>query len=172
VANNARQRAVIWLIPIFLTLHNAEEAVAFRRYLPRVHALLPAPFAALESRLSYAALVQALAVLSVAAFVLAALADRKPHSQRLFWCVLALQAAVGLNVLAHIFSAAFVFRGYGPGLITALVFSAPFTAFCFLSASRERWVSPTALRATIPAALVLHGPVLLGGLWLAATLGR
>jgi hypothetical protein len=41
-----------------------------------------------------------------------------------------------------------------------------------LSASRERWVSPTALRGTVPAALVFNGPVLLGGLRLAAALGR
>jgi hypothetical protein len=85
---------------------------------------------------------------------------------------LALQAAVGLNVLAHIVGAAFVFRGYGPGLITALAVNAPFTVLCFWRASREQWVSPTALRATVPTALFLHGPVLFGGLWLAVVLSR
>jgi hypothetical protein len=165
-------RVVVWLIPVFLTLHNAEEAIAFRRYLPRVHVLLPDPFAALESRLSYAAIVQALSVLSIGAFVLAALADRKLRSPRVVWCVLALQAAIGLNVLAHVVSAAVVFRGYGPGLVTALTINAPFTVYCFLHASRERWVSAAALRATVPAAVLLHGPVLLGGLWLAAALVR
>ena len=168
--NASARRAVIWLIPAFLTLHNAEEAIAFRRFLPRAQALLPAPFASLESRLSFLAILQALAVLSVGAFVLAVLANRKFHSQRLFWCLLALQAAVGLNVIAHVVSAAFVFRGYGPGLVTALVVNAPFTVYCFLRAQREQWLNPSALRATIPAALVLHGPVLFGALWLVAVL--
>ena len=172
VPSDSHRRAVIWLIPILLTLHNAEEAVAFRHYLPRAQLLLPAPFASFESRLSYAAIVQALVVLSVGAFILAAMASRNSHSRRLVWCLLALQAAVGVNVLAHIVSAALLFRGYGPGLITALAINAPFTGYCILRASRGQWVTPAALRATVPAALVLHGPVLLGGLWLAAVLMR
>ena len=115
-------------------------------------------------------MVQALAVLSVGAFVLAAMADRNRDSQRLLWYLLSLQAAIGLNVIAHVVSAVVVFRGYGPGLITALAFNAPFTAYCFRRASREQWLGLTALRATALAALVLHGPVLLGALWLAAVL--
>ena len=157
---------------MLLTLHNAEEAIAFWRYLPRTKALLPPPFAALESNLSYAALVQALGILSVLAFALAIIANARPRSERLLWLMLALQAAIGLNVLAHLTSAAFVFRGYGPGLITAILVNAPFTAYCFLRAKREVWVSPKALRATAPVALILHGPVLLAGLWLAGILSR
>ena len=75
------RRAVIWLIPVLLALHNAEEAVAFRNYLPRVKALLPSPFATLEAQLSYTALVQALAILSllaVAFMFFLAHKDKKP----------------------------------------------------------------------------------------------
>lgn len=166
------RRRVVWLIPILLTLHNAEEAVAFRRYAPNAQALLPAPFASLETRLSYAALVQALASLSVLAFLLALIVDARPRSRPLLWLLLALEAAVGLNVLAHLASAALLFHGYGPGLVTALSVNAPFAVYCFTRATRERWLGPTALRATVPMAVLLHGPVLLGGLWLATILGR
>lgn len=169
MARESQRRAVIWLIPALLTLHNAEEAIAFRRYF-RGAPILPAPLSALESRLPYASLVQALAVLSVGAFVLAIAANRNFHSPRLFWCLLALQAAIGLNVLAHVVSAIFLFRGYAPGVITALLLNAPFTVYCFMEARRRQWVSATALRATVPAAVVLHGPVLLAGLWLASAL--
>lgn len=81
------RRAVVWLIPILLTLHNAEEAIA----------LWTGP----------------------------------PHG--------------------------------GPG-------QRPFVLYCYTRAGREQWVGSTALRATLPAALVLHGPVLLAGLWLATIL--
>ena len=166
------RRVVIWLIPILLALHNAEEAMTFRRYAPRVAALLPPTFASVAARLTPASFVLALAVLTLLAFVLALLADVRPQSQRRLWLLLALQAAIGLNVLAHVFTAAVVLRGYGPGLATALMLNAPFTVYCFLHARRERWVSAAALRATVPMAFVLHGPVLLAGLWLAASLSR
>jgi Protein of unknown function with HXXEE motif len=164
------RRAVVWLIPILLTLHNAEEAVALRRYLPRANAALTTLFVPLESLPSYRVIVLALASLSGLAFVLALLVSARPQSQRLLWLLLALEAAVGLNVVAHVATAAFIFRGYGPGLITALLLNAPFAVYCFTRAKRERWVSPGALRATVPTAFVLHGPVLLAGLWLASTL--
>ncbi len=166
------QRAVVWLIPILLTLHNAEEAIAFRRYLPMARALLPAPFASLDVHLSYAAMLQALATLSVLAFLLALAVSARPQSHRSLWLLLALEMAVAVNVVAHLVSAVFVFHGYAPGLATALLVNAPFAIYCFRRAEREQWVSTTALRATVPAALVLHGPVLLAGLWLAAILNR
>jgi hypothetical protein len=161
---------VIWLIPILLALHNAEEAIAFRGYEPRLPSLVPAALTSLASRLTPAAMVQALTILSLAAFALAVIADTKRDSRRLLWCLLAVQATIGLNVLSHIVIAAFVFRGYAPGLITAVIVNAPFTAYCFRRASREQWVPRTGLRATVPAALVLHGPVLLGALWVVSTL--
>lgn len=163
------RRVVVWLIPILLTLHNAEEAIAFRRLLPRMRAMMPA---ALESRLSYGALVQALVALSAVAFVLAIVAHMRPHSARWFWLLLALQAAIGINAVAHVITAAFLFRDYAPGVLTAVLVNAPFTGFVFARASRDQWVSAKALRATVPAALVLHGPILLGALWLATVLSR
>ena len=166
------RRVVVWLIPIFLTIHNAEEAVAFRHYLPMTRELLPAPLASLEAHLSYAALLQALAGLSILAFLLALVVNARPGAQRSLWLLLVLEMAVGLNVLAHLASAALLFHGYGPGLVTALLVNAPFAVYCFRRAKREQWVGSTALRATVPAALMLHGPVLLAGLWLATILSR
>lgn len=97
-----------------------------------------------------------------------AVADRHPSSPRALWVLLALETTVGLNVIAHVTSALVLFRGYGPGLVTAILVNAPFVTYCFRRAARERWVSSAALWATIPAAVILHGPVLVGALWLAA----
>ena len=115
--------------------------------------------------------VQALAVLSVVAFALAAIAAARPTSRTALWLLLTLEVAIGLNAVAHVASAALVFRGYGPGLVTAVAVNGPFAVLCMRRAYRERWLGPSALRATVPAAVVLHGPVLLGALWIAGSYG-
>jgi hypothetical protein len=157
---------------VLFTLHNAEEALAFRTYLPRMSALLPQPFASLAATLSYPAMLVALAAVSVLAFLVAIAAATWPQSPLALWTLLTFEAVVGLNVIAHVLTALLVFHGYGPGLATALLINTPFAFYCFRRAHRERWVSTMALGATVPAALILHGPVLLGGLWLAGRARR
>ena len=160
------QRAVVWLIPILLTLHNAEEALAFRRVWSRLPALLPEPVAALEARLPYETLLHALIGLSVTAFLLAALVVRAPHLRAALWLLLALEAAVAINVIAHVASAIFVFHGYGPGLVTALVINAPFAWYALRRARDAGWVGRRAWYGLLAGGMVLHGPVLMGTLWL------
>jgi hypothetical protein len=144
-----------------------EEALAFRTYLPRTGDLLPEPLASVAATLSYPLMLVALAVVSVLAFLVALAAATWPQSPRALWALLALEGVVALNVIAHVLTAVLVFHGYGPGLATAILVNAPFAIYCFRRALRERWVSTAALGAIVPAALILHGPILIGGLWLA-----
>ena len=166
------RRMVVWLIPILLTLHNAEEALAFHAYVPRMRTLLPEPLASFEASLSYSTMLGALTVLSALAFLIALAAAARPESRRTLWVLLVLEATVGVNVIAHLLSAVIVFHGYGPGLATALMINSPFAIYCFRRVRREQWVSTAALRAIVPASLILHGPILLGGLWLAGRASR
>jgi hypothetical protein len=78
-------------------------------------------------------------------------------------------ATIALNVGSHVVSSIAIVRGYAPGLVTAVLVNAPFAVYLFRRASRERWLPRRAILWTIPAALVLHGPVLVGTLWLAGT---
>ena len=160
-------RTIAWLSLGLFVLHNAEEALAFRRYLPRMATLLPEPLARIAPPLSYPVLLLTLGVVSLLALSIALAAAAWPQSPRALWALLTLEAVLALNVVAHVLSALVVFHGYGPGLVTALLVNAPFATYCFRRAHRERWVSAAALRATVPAALLLHGPILIGGLWLA-----
>ena len=124
--------------------------------------MLPAPFGELESRLTYPMLLAALAMVTAAALLIVVIADRRRESSGARWAVLALQATVGMNVLSHVAAATVFFRGYSPGLITAVLLNAPFTLYLFRRASRERWASPAALWMTLPTAFVLAGPGLVG----------
>src|SRR3954470_5226481 len=160
---NVSRRTVVWLIPVTFALHNAEEAFAFRDALAHVRSAAPPALAGLVGRLTYPVVVQALLVLSVLAFGLAAFVALRPESRAALWLLLTLETAVGINVIAHISTAVFLYRGYGPGLATAVLINAPFVFYCLRRAWRELWLSRSAFRTMIPAAIVLHGPVLLGG---------
>lgn len=161
------QRTIVWLIPTFLTIHNAEEAVAFDRMRSQLAVALPEPFATLQTRLTYPVLLQLLVILSVLAFILAMIVMLRPRSRAALWLLLALEAAVAINVISHVVSAVAFFHGYGPGLATAVLLNAPFAVYTLRRAKREAWVSARAWRALVGAGLVLHGPVLIGALWLA-----
>jgi hypothetical protein len=163
---------LVWLVPTLVTLHNAEEAVAFRRQLPEVPALLPAQFAPLAARLSYPVMLVALGVVSALAIAVAIAATAYAPARWPMWLLLVIEATMAINAVAHVLVAIVIFHGYAPGLVTAVVFNAPFAVYCFRRAQREQWVGPRALRATLPAAVVVHGPILIGGLWLAGLAGR
>jgi hypothetical protein len=162
------QRTICWLIPILLTVHNAEEAIAFHMMHAHSASLLPSPFGALEARLSPAVVLQALTILSVLAFAIAAVVAVRPRRRVALWLLLALEAAIGINAAAHVASALLLFHGYGPGLVSAVLINAPFAVYVFRRAGREAWIGRFAWRMLPVGGIVLHGPVLLGALWLAA----
>ena len=134
---------------------------------PHVASLLPAPLGTLEARLSVPIVLQALAILSALAFILAGLVVLRPRAQAALWLLLALEAAVAINVIAHVASAVMLFHGYSPGLASAVLVNAPFAVYALGRAKREAWVSLRAWRMLAAGGLFLHGPVLFGALWLA-----
>jgi hypothetical protein len=163
------RRAAIWLVPVVLAVHNAEEAIAFRRFLPRLASSLPGPLGAIEQRLTFGSMLTVLVLVTLVAVAVALWSTIRPQSRLALWAVFAVVATIALNVGSHVVSAAAIVRAYAPGLVTAVLVNAPFTAYLVRRAARERWLSPRALAWTIPAALVLHGPVLVGTLWLAGS---
>jgi hypothetical protein len=113
-------------------------------------------------------LLQALAILSAVAFILAGFVVLRPRVQAALWLLLALEAAVAINVIAHVASAVALFHGYGPGLASAVLVNGPFAVYALGRAKREAWVSHSAWRMLAVGGLFLHGPVLIGALWLTA----
>jgi len=120
--------------------------------------------------ISYATMLIVLRALSAIAFLVALVAVVRPEPRSTLWVLLVLETTVAVNVIAHVLTAATVFHGYAPGLATAVLVNAPFAIYVLRRVWREQWVSPAALWATVPASLVLHGPILVGGLWLAGRL--
>ena len=166
------RRAVIWLVPALLAVHNAEEAVMFRRYLPLVRERVPDWARPIVTGVTYEQMSIALALATIVPLGIAIWAVARPRSAAALWSVLLIQAVVLLNVAAHVCSALFILRGYGPGLATALVVNLPFSLYVLRRATWERWTTRQELLVLAPAAFVVHGPLLLGVIALAGSLAR
>lgn len=155
-------RRVLWLVPLFLALHNAEEAAFFPRYLPFVLARLPAGWRVIAGSVTSGQVWLALAIVILAAAAVAAWAVARPGSAVALWLLLLIQTTVLLNVVWHAAAALVLFRGYAPGLVTALLVNLPFSVYLLRRAAREAWLGRPALWALLPAGLVAHGPLLSG----------
>lgn len=158
---------MLWLIPIALTVHNAEEAVTLPRYFPLIRARLPAFAQPILADVDVARLHVALLAATIIPLLVVAWAALRPRSVAARWCALALLAVVSLNVVSHVVVALVLVRGYAPGLATALVVNAPLSVSLFSRAAREDWIPGWAWWLLPPAALLVHGPGLLGLLLLA-----
>ena len=153
-------RRVLWLVPVLLALHNAEEALFFPRYLPFVLARLPPGWQAVAAPLTTGQVWSALAVVTGVAFAVAWWVHLRPDSRTALWLLLLIQSAVLLNVVWHVAIAVVLFDGYAPGLATALLLNLPFSLYLLRRAVREHWLSRPARWALVPGAILLHGPLL------------
>lgn len=164
------RRRVALLIPSLLAVHNLEEALAFPHYLPLVRDRVPATVQPLLAALTYQEMLVALAIATLVPFAVAGWALARPSSRAALWSLVLVQAVVLLNVAAHAFAAAGIVRGYSPGLVTAIAINLPFSLYVLRRVIRERWFSRRALVALVPAAIVVHGPLLVAAIAFAGTL--
>src|SRR5215207_6733168 len=105
---------MLWLVPLFFALHNAEEAILFPRYLPFVLARLPSGLQAVAGPVTSGQVWLALATLTAAAFGVAAWAAGRPASRTALWLLLLIQTALLVNALWHAAAAEVLFGGYAP----------------------------------------------------------
>lgn len=159
--------AVLWLIPAALVLHNGEEAVTIPHYLAIVRTRLP-PFAAdFAARISVEQVWVALAMATIIPVLVIGWTALRPRSVAARWSALVLQMVIAVNVVSHLGAAVLVVRGYSPGLVTALLVNAPLSVLIFRRAMRGGWVPAWSWWLLLPAAILVHGPGLVGLLLLA-----
>jgi hypothetical protein len=149
------RRYLLWLVPLLLTLHNLEEAVFMKGFLDRFAARVP-----ILPAVTHGQFLLALGLVTLAPYAFAASGPLERRS-RAFLLVLGTQMVVLVNVAAHLAAALWV-RGYAPGLVTALLVNLPFSVFLFRRALRGSWVKLRDLAWLLVAALLVHGPGLVG----------
>ncbi|HMA94215.1 MAG TPA: HXXEE domain-containing protein [Polyangiaceae bacterium] len=163
--SSTRRASQLTIIPVAFLVHNAEEALTIPAMLPQVQSKLASvlgPSPQLPSPVQYYA---TLLTLTLAAFAVWLAAHWR---ESLCYGLIVLQATLTLNIVNHV-SAAVILRGYSPGLITSVTVEVAASVVVFSSLKRGSWLSRTQWVLLPVLALVLHGPVMFGGLWL---LGR
>lgn len=154
------RRTAIWLVPLLLALHNAEEALLFPRYLPLAVGRLPQGLRAVAGAITLGQVWSALALVTLVSLAVAAWAASNPSNRLAIWLLLLMQTTILLNVIWHLAAAIIVFQGYAPGLVTALAINLPYSIYLLRRAAAEQWVGAGARWALVPGALAVHGPVL------------
>jgi hypothetical protein len=171
-ARRLGRRPLLWLVPLLLTLHNLEEAVFMRGFLGRFATTVPALFSTVLPTITYGQFLTALGIVTVAPYLFAASGPLERRS-RAFFLVLGTQMVVLINVAAHLTTAMWV-RGYAPGLVTALLVNLPFSVLLFRRALSAAWIRKRELAWLFVAALLVHGPGLIGLMvlagWIAASI--
>jgi len=128
-------RKLQWMFPIAVTLHNGEEGIWMPGWAARHAVQLPVqPPSAAEIRF-------ALLVLTVAAWLVTYLSDRKGRESTWAYLVFGGAVAMFVNVFVPHVPATVIFRSYTPGVVTAVLVNLPVMTFIAAGMVRERWVS-------------------------------
>jgi hypothetical protein len=151
----------LWLVPLLLTVHNAEEGLFMHRVLPLSPERFPAPLRDQVPAMTLPRFLIALGVVTVLPYLVALWGDLERERGPATYLLLAVQATMALNVLSHVGSTVML-GGYAPGVVTALLINLPFSVYLLRRAAREHWVRPRDWLALGAAAVVIHGPLLLG----------
>lgn len=159
------RRYLLWMVPLLLTMHHVEEALTLVGFWGRLESLVPPFLSGLLPSVSQGQLLLVLGVVTGAAWLFA---DSGPleRRSRAFFLVLGTQMVMLLNVLYHAAQAVWI-RGYVPGLVTGLLVILPFSVYLFRRALQGSWVRSRDLAWLFVAALLVHGPGLIGLLVLA-----
>jgi len=148
-------RALEWLFPIVVTLHNSEEAIWLPDWWKRA-GLLRAPVAPRVFRF-------AVAVVTILAYAITWLSVRAGQQSVWTYLVFGCIAATLLNVLVPHLAATIATRSYVPGVATAVFLNLPVLTLLVVDALREGYVSgwkAVAFSAGVTAALVAIIPAL------------
>lgn len=152
-----------WLFPIAITVHNLEEAIWLPAFVAAHRTEVPWIVDSGQFRF-------ALVVLTVAAWIVTYGSWRK--GPKTLWAYLTFGSIIAMlvNVFVPHLPAAIMFRGYAPGVVTAVLFNLPVMTFLSVRAIKERYVSgrkAVAFAIGVPLGVVASVPALFAlGRWL------
>lgn len=165
----------MWLVPVFLALHNAEEALTMPRWVIQNLPLIRKSFPVIaQIRFSQAQLSVSLVIATILPLLITIIcAGGRPKSMRLFFLFL-LQMVVAINVFVpHLLASAWLHL-YNPGLVTAVFLNLPYSFYLFRKARREHYLGGSAIARIFLLALIVYLPAVwtihFVGEWIAAFL--
>ena len=142
---------LLWLVPIFFTLHNLEEAPFMERWSKRL------PWK-VHPTVTTRQFVIALIFLTLTGFSAVYFGIEYLANQTGYWIVLAIQAILLFNAFIPHLAATLRFRMYSPGVMTATLITLPFSVYLFRRALTEHilnWKELGILLGIAPFAMVI-----------------
>jgi hypothetical protein len=121
---------LLWMVPVFLMLHNIEEAPFMADWYKRLPLKLPLTITTRQ-------FVIAVTVLTVAGFILTYIGVEYLANQTGYLLVLGMQAILAFNAFVPHIAMTIRFRMYSPGVITAVLMILPFSFYVFRRAFDE-----------------------------------
>lgn len=159
--NLASRRSWTLILGLAWILHNSEEVLLAGQMLNFMQLDAPGFLREAYAGITVPEVQGALLILTALLLGVTAMVAVFASTAASAFCVMVLAALLGLNAVFHIFLFLQT-RVYAAGLVTALLVSLPVAARLFVEARRQRWMATPAIWAAVPAAVVVHGPVLDG----------
>lgn len=165
------RRAFLWLVPLFIVLHNLEEMAFMPRLLAELPGKIP-PWAAAYLPAgafppSYRQFLFVLLVVTVLPYGFALLGGARRERGARTFLLAGTQVVMLINVFTHVASMNML-GGYVPGLVSALAINLPFSLVFLGSGLRQGWLKWSDFAYLVPIAIALLGPGLIGLLLLAS----
>src|ERR1043165_7705788 len=125
---------LLWLVPIFFTLHNLEEAPFMESWSKR----LPLK---IHPKISTRQFVIAVTFLTLGGFLITYYGVEYLHNSTGYLIILGIQAVLLFNAFIPHIASTIRFRMYSPGVITATLITLPFSFSLFQRAFKENLIS-------------------------------
>jgi len=155
---------LFWLVPLLFALHNAEEAPRMATWVRRVTPRFMPPITAFQFAVAVALLTLLVLLLTLAA--------ARALPLRLGVLLMAgVQAIIFVNALTHVGSALW-YRGYTPGLATAVLLTVPFSLYLFHRLLASPHLSGTGLGVALAIAPLLMVALTRSALYVGAVVER
>lgn len=150
------RKALLWLVPVFITFHNLEEALLMPAFLQAGNLSIPGPLRSLLPQITYRQFLIPLIIVTAIPYLIALSGDLDREHGRGVYLLLGVQVVMLLNVLAHAMMA-IAMSGYAPGVATAFAVNLPFSVYLLRRAVKERWIARRVMAALFAVGLIIHG---------------
>lgn len=125
---------LLWLVPIFLTIHNLEEAPFMENWYKRLPMKIPLTITTRQFAI-------AVTFITIAGFLLTYVGVEYLADPTGYSLVLGMQAILAFNAFVPHIATTLRFRMYSPGVITAVLLMLPFSFYLFRRAFEENILS-------------------------------
>ena len=142
---------LLWLVPVFLAIHNLEEVPFMESWYKRLPMRLPLAITTRQ-------FVIAVTFITLAGFLVTFFGVEYLANQTGYLLVLGIQAIMLVNAFIPHIATTIRFRLYSPGVITAVLITLPFSFYLFQRAFKENimnWTQFWILLGIAPLAVVI-----------------